>query len=96
MLLITFSATSCLSYSSQVQLTENAFELSHKDIKFIQDFYREEIYKNLLKLPSKTSRPKVTQFFILLKDQQNTKWIKAYLFLLKIVPEISINEETDC
>jgi|TARA_Y100000034_G_scaffold102324_1_gene127139 hypothetical protein len=95
-LLIALSAISCSSYSNRAYLKKNAFELSHEDINFIQNSYKLKDYKTLSELPSRTSRPKVTEFFTLLKEQEDARWIKAYLFLLTIVPEIHINEEVGC
>ena len=88
--------SACSLNINKIQTNQNDFELSNKDINYIQKFYVQNEYNNLLELPSKTSRPKVTEFFLILQNRSSTRWIKAYLFLLTIVPEIFISEETDC
>ena len=76
--------------------TTNKYGLSTEDIKYIQKIFKKKKYKNILDLPLSTPRPKVTAFFKLLKTQSNEKWMSAYLFLLKIVPEIFIEDELGC
>lgn len=75
----------------------NNFNLNKEDIRYIRYFFKKKnnTLLNFDSLP-KTSRKNVASFFAILKNPNNKNYIKAYLFLLNIVPEVLIEDEIGC
>lgn len=74
----------------------NTFNLNKEDIRYIRYFFLKESLIDFKLLPNNTSRKNVNNFFLILKNQKNKRWTKAYLLLLSIVPEIFIEDEIGC
>ena len=77
---------------AQVQ-SQNEFNLSLKDIILIQKKKYINDFSNLPKIDSSIS---LKEYFDILKDREHNKWIKAYLYLLTIVPEMFVDKEIGC
>ncbi len=76
--------------------TPKNYDLSEEDIAYIKEIFKKNQYRDISKLPYITPRPKVTEFFKILKIQNSDSWFSAYLFLLKIVPDLFIEDELGC
>jgi|AOAMet11_17_M020_2_1038521.scaffolds.fasta_scaffold39718_1 hypothetical protein len=74
----------------------NNYHLSEEDIAYIKEIFKKRQYRDISKLPSVTPRPKVTEFFKILRVQNSDNWFSAYLLLLKIVPDLFIENELGC
>jgi len=82
--------------SSSSYATPNNYGLSEEDIAYIKETFKKKQYNDISKLPSVTPRPKVTEFFKILRVQNSDNWFSAYLLLLKIVPDLFIENELGC
>lgn len=73
---------------------KNEFSLSKEDLRRIR-FYVKSLKDK--KYPFKTNKTffnkKIINFFKIVNDQKNPKWIGAYLFLLKVAPSLQVEEE---
>ena len=75
---------------------ENEFKLTREDIRLIQHYFSIYDYKNnFSKLPKNISSKELKNYFAILKNQKDKKWIAAYLFLLSIVPDL-FEEDIGC
>ena len=81
---------------AQVQ-PQNEFNLSLKDISFIQQTFKQKKYlNNFSNLPKINSSASLKKYFDILKNKEHDKWIPAYLYLLTIIPEMFVDEEIGC
>ena len=81
---------------AQVQ-PQNEFNLSSNDIIIIQKIFKKNNYVNdFSNLPKNNSSNSLKEYFNILKDREHDKWIKAYLYLLTIVPEMFVDKEIGC
>ena len=72
------------------------FDLNKEDVRYVRYYFLNNKYFNLKNLPKSTSRPNVNQYFRILENMKHKKWKQAYLYLLDIVPELFIEDETGC
>jgi len=75
---------------------QTEFNLSKEDIRYVRYYFLKNKYKNFSKLPRYGPRRNVNAFFTILNNQRHKKWVKAYLYLLNIVPEHFIEDEIGC
>jgi len=71
------------------------FNLTEEDIRYVRYYFLEKDYFDLATLPKVPARKNVNTFFNILRNAENKKWPKAYLYLLDIVPEL-FEEEFGC
>ena len=82
-----------LPSASAEQPFENKFNLTREDVRLIQYYFSKTDYTNQFEqLPELTGRRKVDLFFRILKDPEDPNWVRAYLYLLEIVPSLFVEE----
>lgn len=72
------------------------FNLSKEDIRYVRHYFLNTKFLTLAELPKVPARKNVDNFFNILRNQKSKRWMKAYLYLLTIVPEHAIEEEIGC
>lgn len=72
------------------------FNLSEEDIRYVRHYFLNTKFPTLAELPKVPARKNVDNFFNILRNQESKRWMKAYLYLLTIVPEHVIEEEIGC
>ena len=72
------------------------FNLSKEDIRYVRYYFLKNQYKDFSNLPKDGPRKNVNKFFLILRNQNHKEWIRAYLYLLSIVPEHFVEEEIGC
>ena len=71
----------------------NKFELNKEDIRLIQYYFSKRDYHNHFDdLPKTTGSARVDNFFNILKNSEDPRWVHAYLHLLEMVPDLFIEE----
>ena len=72
---------------------QNSFNLTKEDSKIIKYYFTKNnkfIFKNFL------LNNNIANFLKILKNKNHPQWFSAYLFLLTIMPELIIKDDSDC
>ena len=85
-----------LNPPEQLNFNYIAFNLDEEDIRYVKYYFLNKKSLTFSNLPKVPARKNVNNFFNILKNQKDKRWIKAYLYLLVIVPEYLIEEEIGC
>jgi hypothetical protein len=75
---------------------ENEFALNKEDLRRIR-FHMKSLKKKKhpFKINKNLFNKKTVNFFKIVNNQNHPQWLRAYLFLIKAVPSLQVNEE-DC